>query len=61
MEDDPLSPADRKLFDALEDVICEELQAQIAVKRLENEDGIRVTSTLIADVIWDAFELRERS
>jgi hypothetical protein len=60
MEDDPLSPEDRRLFDELADVIYEQLFAQIAVKRLENPDGTRRTADLIADAVWHVFEVRER-
>lgn len=61
MEQDPLSRDERRLFDELEDVIAEELEAQISVGRLNREDGARVTAGLIVDVVSSAFELRSRN
>jgi hypothetical protein len=60
MEDDPLSPEERRLFNELEDVIYEELSVQVGIGRLDNPDGERQTAGLIADVVWSVFELRER-
>ena len=56
----PHSPEDRRLFDTLVDVIREELQVCFDMERFEEPDGVAVTSDLIADVIWDVFEVRSR-
>jgi len=60
MEQDPLSPRERALFDDLAGVIEEELTAQIAVGRFDADDGASVTAGLIADVVWQAFRVRSR-
>jgi hypothetical protein len=60
VEQDPLSPEERELFTDLEETILEELRAQIAVKRLETPDGEEATASLIADVVWCAFDVRRR-
>jgi len=51
MEDDPLSPDERATFTDLTGVVREELEAQIAVGRLDNPDGEARTAVLIADVV----------
>jgi hypothetical protein len=65
VEDDPLTPDERRLFEELAADIDEELSAQIAVGRLNHPDdlreGVRVTARLIADVVWSGFEVRARA
>ena len=60
MENDPFSPEERATFTWLTAKIHEELSAQIAIHRLDDPDGEQVTAMLIADAIWDFFEVRER-
>jgi hypothetical protein len=60
METDPFSPEDRRLFEALVDVIHEELHVCFASGRFDQPDGVEVTSGLIADVVWHGFEVRPR-
>jgi hypothetical protein len=60
VEDDPFSPEERAVFSALTDVIEDELSAQIPMKRLEALDGEHVMAQLLADRIWDYFEVRVR-
>ena len=60
MEADPLSPEERPLFDELVEVIREELQVCFAIGRFDQPNGVSVTSTLIADVVWRSFELQKR-
>lgn len=61
MEADPLSPEDRRNFDRLVEVIEDELRVQISMRRLDSQDGEKVNADLIADVIWDVFEVRPRA
>ena len=61
MEDDPLSPTDRRIWNELEEVIREELTVQVAIGRLANPDGERQTAGLIAEVVWRNFEVRPRT
>jgi len=61
VQPDPLAPDDRRTFHELAETIEEELSAQIAVHRLDSEDGERVTAALIADVVWTNFEVRPRA
>ena len=61
MEADPLSPEDRRNFDRLVEVIEDELRVQISMRRLDSQDGEKVIADLIADVIWDVFEVRPRA
>ena len=60
MESDPLGPEDRAIFRDLTEVVRQELAAQIAIHRLDNADGEAMTAELIADAIWDVFEVRPR-
>ena len=56
-----LSPEERHLFDELTGVITEELYARIAVEdRFETVEDARAIAVLIADALWDGFEIRER-
>ena len=65
MEDDPLSPDERRLFDELVADIDEELFVQITIGRLDDpaglREGVRVTAGLIADVVWHGFDVRARN
>jgi hypothetical protein len=61
VEADPLSPEDRRNFDRLVEVIEDELRVQISMRRLDSQDGEKVIADLIADVIWDVFEVRPRA
>jgi hypothetical protein len=61
VEADPLSPEDRRNFDRLVEVIEDELRVQISMRRLDSQDGEKVNADLIADVIWDVFEVRPRA
>jgi hypothetical protein len=60
VEDDPLSPDERRLWDELAEVIREELNVQVAIGRLDNPNGVSDTAALIADVVWRVFDLRLR-
>jgi hypothetical protein len=60
METDPLAGEERERFDSLVEHVEEELNAQIGVHRLESENGVHKTALLIADVLWDRWELRPR-
>ena len=60
MENDPFSPEERATFTALTELVRDELSAQIPMKRLDEPDGERVLAMLLADRIWDYFEVRER-
>jgi len=60
MDDDPFSPEERATFTALTEHVRGELSAQIPMKRLDEPDGERVLAILLADRIWDFFEVRPR-
>ena len=64
MEDDPLSPEERRLFEELVADIDEELFVQVTIGRLDDpeglREGVRATAGLIADVVWRGFEVRAR-
>jgi hypothetical protein len=60
MADDNLTPDERHAWNLLVDLIHDELVAQIAIGRLDNPDGKRQTASLIADMVWRAFELRPK-
>ena len=60
MEQDPLSPEDRALFNELLGVIHEELNVCFTMGRFDEPNGVEVTADLIADVVWCVFEARTR-
>jgi hypothetical protein len=64
MENDPLSADERRLFDELAADIEEELFVQVTIGRLEDPAGVREgvsrTARLIADVVWQRFEVKAR-
>ena len=60
MEADPFTPEERAIFTELTDAIEDELSAQIPMKRLDDPDGEHVMAALLADRIWDYFEVRVR-
>jgi hypothetical protein len=64
MENDPLSADERRLFDELAADIEEELFVQVTIGRLQDPAGVREgvsqTAGLIADVVWQKFEVKAR-
>jgi hypothetical protein len=59
---DPLTPEERRVFDALSAVVSRELFALVPLgDRLESEDGSDEAADLIAARIWDRFEIEDRS
>jgi hypothetical protein len=60
MEEDPLSPEDRRVWNDFAALIEDELTAQIAIGRLEAVDGKRSTARIIADTIWRSYEVRPK-
>lgn len=61
MENEPMTPDERRTFEELVAVVQEELAAQIAIRRLEGADGEHRTATTVADAVWNNFELHPRS
>ena len=60
MEEDPLSPPERELWNEARDLLAHELGVQVAIGRLASDDGSRDTAGILLDELWRRYELRRR-
>ncbi len=56
-----MDASDREEFEALTDVLKEELNAQFGVQRAHGTDEeLRTFAVLLADAVWDCFTVTKR-
>ena len=60
MEQDPLTPDEREVWDEAARVLGDELAVQVTIGRTTTQDGIQATARILLDELWSRYELRRR-
>jgi hypothetical protein len=61
MEQDPLTPDERRTWNEARDRIAHELGTQVAIGRLDRADGAHVIAGIRLDDLWRHYTIRPRS